>query len=341
MKNFWGGKTKKSLINAWVILVFPILCSRQWMGLVVIYIFTILLVSNHIWGYIWSSSPAGMIMYMATTSLKIYLATMLWGDTRILSAALRDRIRRSKSQRSSYIQIGNCTLPWSTYYLCSIYHGWLVETFLLTRKRLISMIDMRIRWEYPTRTRGVDFRRMISVNEDILRFSWVIKLYQRNKYQWDFYLYILVYLVISNSFAINVMGFNSIISTWAQNLRTFPTPTIIVLKCRESVERTVEEYWWMYCKPSCMITKQYIEYGKYIYIIYSTHICHHQIIVFLFTFLLCRGTVKAAVPDSVPELFCLVDAAVYDKKPVHFLLMCCSAIKWVWKNGKCMIPKHK
>ena len=81
------------------------------------------------------------------------------------------------------------------------------------------------------------------------------------------------------------MRFTLIISTWAQNVRTFPSRTISVLKYREYVKLVVGEYQEKYCKPSYMIRKQKIYYGKYIYIIYSAHICHHWIIIFPFTFL--------------------------------------------------------
>ena len=41
---------------------------------------------------------------------------------------------------------------------------------------------------------------------------------------------------------------------------------------------------------------------------------------------------KAAVIDGVPGLPSLIDVSVYDTKPVHFLLMCCNAIRWFQKT---------
>jgi hypothetical protein len=45
-----------------------------------------------------------------------------------------------------------------------------------------------------------------------------------------------------------------------------------------------------------------------------------------------RGTVKAAVLTGDPECPDLVATSVYDTKPVHFLSMICSEIKWIAKE---------
>ena len=42
--------------------------------------------------------------------------------------------------------------------MCSILHGRLVVPFMLTRKIFASKLDMWIRREYPTRTRGGGFQ---------------------------------------------------------------------------------------------------------------------------------------------------------------------------------------
>ena len=54
--------------------------------------------------------------------------------------------------------------------MCSILHGRLVVPFMLTRKIFVSKLDMWIRREYPTRTRGAGFSWMLSPTEDILTF---------------------------------------------------------------------------------------------------------------------------------------------------------------------------
>ena len=161
---------KKRLIWGWVILVFLILCRSRWLSLSGIYIYTILMVLTHPWGYRWSSSLSVLILYTETTSCKMFLYGILWGDTRSLSDALHGRIRGSQSQHASCIQIGNCTPSWSTSDICSIFHGCLIVTFMLMRKLVVSKVVMCIRWEYTTITRGAAFSRMLSATEDILMF---------------------------------------------------------------------------------------------------------------------------------------------------------------------------
>ena len=62
----------------------------------------------------------------------------------------------------------NGTPSWSTCYLCSILHSLLVVLLMLTSKWLVSKVGRWIRWKYPTRMKGTDFRRMLPVTEDIL-----------------------------------------------------------------------------------------------------------------------------------------------------------------------------
>ena len=76
------------------------------------------------------------------------------------------------------------------------------------------------------------------------------------------------------------MRFNLIISTGVQNLRTFPTPTIILLKCKGYVELMVREYRGKYCKPSFTVRKQQVEYGEYSDLIYSAHILTTELVFF-------------------------------------------------------------
>ena len=47
-----------------------------------------------------------------------------------------------------------------------------------------------------------------------------------------------------------------------------------------------------------------------------------------------RGTVKAAILQGDKECPGLVASSIYDKKPVHFLSMVCTKIKWVEKIRK-------
>ena len=107
LKTCWSVLIKKRLIGGWVILIIPIFCRSLWMSLSVIYIFTILMVSTHPWGYRWSSSPAVPILWRATTSCTIFLAKIMWGNTRSLSEALSSRICGSRYQHTSCIQIEN------------------------------------------------------------------------------------------------------------------------------------------------------------------------------------------------------------------------------------------
>ena len=137
---------KKILIWGWVILVIPIVCRSQWMRLSVIYIFTILMLLTHPQWYRLSSSPAVMILIKATTSCTKHLDTMLWGDTRSLSTALRARICGIQYQNASCNQIVNFTPSWSTYYICYILHGFLVFIFLLMIKLFLPKVGMYIRW---------------------------------------------------------------------------------------------------------------------------------------------------------------------------------------------------
>ena len=95
-----------------------------------------------------------MILCRETTSCKMVKVEILRGDTRSLSADLRASIRKIKYQHASCIQIVNCTPSWITSYICSIFHGCLVVPYLLTRKRLVSKVDMWIILEYHTRTTG-------------------------------------------------------------------------------------------------------------------------------------------------------------------------------------------
>jgi len=44
-----------------------------------------------------------------------------------------------------------------------------------------------------------------------------------------------------------------------------------------------------------------------------------------------RGTTKAAVLTDDPEVLELVAFSVYDTKPMHFLSMACTALKWIEK----------
>ena len=131
---FWSNQMKNILIWGLVILVLTILCSSRWISLRDIYICTILMVLTHPRGERQSSIPEVLILCRATTSCTKVLATILWGEIRILSAALCDRILRRQYQHTSYIQIGDCTPYWSTYYLCSIFNGCSVVIFLLMIK---------------------------------------------------------------------------------------------------------------------------------------------------------------------------------------------------------------
>ena len=153
---------KNLLIWWWMILVVSILCHSCLMSLSVIYIFTILMVLTHARGYIWSSIPGVMILCRVMTSSTHFLASMLWGDTRILNDSLCSRIYRIQYLHASCIQIGNCTPYRSTSYLCSIFHGLFVVTFLLMIKILASKSYMWIILEYTPRMRESDFRPMIS-----------------------------------------------------------------------------------------------------------------------------------------------------------------------------------
>ena len=137
LKTCWSGITKKWLIRGWVILVIPVFSHLQWISFSAIYIFIVLMVLTHPQGYIGSSSSAVLIMCRATTSCTKYLATIMWGNTRSLSADFLARIRGSQYQHASYIQTGNCTPSWSTSYMCSILHGWLVVILLLMNKQVI------------------------------------------------------------------------------------------------------------------------------------------------------------------------------------------------------------
>jgi hypothetical protein len=47
-----------------------------------------------------------------------------------------------------------------------------------------------------------------------------------------------------------------------------------------------------------------------------------------------RGTTKAAVLTGDPEVPDLVAFSVYDTKPVHFLSMACTGLKWIEKRKK-------
>ena len=208
--------------------------------------------------------------------LHIILAVMPRGDTRSLSADLRERIHGIEAQHTSCTQIGNCTPYWSTSDMCSIFHGCLVVPFIFMRKLLVSKVEIWIRWEYPTRTRGTDFRRMLSATKDILTpFYWRLKAPQRNKHQSEFHLFIIVYFIYFWHFEINLIMFTSIRSTWVQNLRTFPTTTRIVLKWTRTVKLMVGEYQGKYFKTSFTIRNKQTEYVTYSYLIYSAHICHH------------------------------------------------------------------
>ena len=84
-----------------------------------------------------------------------------------------------------------------------------------------------------------------------------------------------------------------------------------------------------------------INYGKYNDLIYDTNICHHKIILFLFTFFLCRGTVKAAVIYEIPDLTGLIYVLVYETKPVHFLSICYNEIKWIHKTNQVYDPESE
>ena len=145
LNTFWSGLMKKSLIWGWVILVIPILCRSWWMSLIVIYIFTILMILTHPQRYRWSSIPAVLILCREMNSCTKYLVTIMWGNTRTLSADLLAKICRSQYWNASCTQIGNFTPSWSTYYLCSILHSCLVLPLLLTRKLLVSKVDMQTR----------------------------------------------------------------------------------------------------------------------------------------------------------------------------------------------------
>ena len=93
-----------------------------------------------------------------------------------LSAALCARIREIQYHHAIFIQILSCTPSWSTSYLCYIFHGCFVLPVLLMRKRVVSKVDMWIRWEYPSRTRGAGFRRVLFATKDIIMlFSLVMK----------------------------------------------------------------------------------------------------------------------------------------------------------------------
>ena len=48
---------------------------------------------------------------------------------------------------------------------------------------------------------------------------------------------------------------------------------------------------------------------------------------------------KAVVLDGVPNLPSIVAVSVYDTKPVHFLSICCDAIKWVHKTRQVYDPE--
>ena len=47
-----------------------------------------------------------------------------------------------------------------------------------------------------------------------------------------------------------------------------------------------------------------------------------------------RGTAKAAVIQGDKECPYLVASIIYDKKPVNFMIMLCTKIKWVEKIRK-------
>ena len=150
--------------------IIPILWHWQWMSLSIIYIFTILMILTHTPEYIRSSSPAVLILFSPTTSCTKYLVILIWGNTNTLSADLLTNIRGRQYQHTSNTKIRNCTPYWSTYYMCSIFHGFLVVSLMLIIKKLVSKVDICMRWEYPTRTRGTDFRRMLSATKDVLEF---------------------------------------------------------------------------------------------------------------------------------------------------------------------------
>ena len=50
---------------------------------------------------------------------------------------------------------------------------------------------------------------------------------------------------------------------------------------------------------------------------------------------------KSAVLYDFPNLPIFVAVSVYDTKPVHFLSMCCKAIKWVQKTRQVYEPETK
>ena len=149
MKTCWSGLMKRRFVWGCVILVILTLCRSRWIIMSVIYIFIILIVLTHPWGYIWSSSPAVLILCRSTTSCTNFLVKIMWCDTRSLSADLRARIRGSQYWHASCIKILNCTYSWITSYQCSILYGCLVDLFLLMIKWFISKLDKWIRLEYP------------------------------------------------------------------------------------------------------------------------------------------------------------------------------------------------
>ena len=48
---------------------------------------------------------------------------------------------------------------------------------------------------------------------------------------------------------------------------------------------------------------------------------------------------KATALGGVPDLPVIVSVSVYDINPVHFLLMCCNDIEWVYKKCQVYVPK--
>ena len=134
------------------------------------------------------------------------------------------------------------------------------------------------------------------------------------------------------------MRFISIISTWAQILRTFPTPIIVLLDFREYVKMVIGKYRGKSFKQSCMIRKHYIGYSKYTYLIYSTPNFSSLNIFFLFN-CFCRGIVKAVVIDGFLDRSVIISVSVYDTNSVHFISMCCNTNKWTQKKRQ--VYKHK
>ena len=48
---------------------------------------------------------------------------------------------------------------------------------------------------------------------------------------------------------------------------------------------------------------------------------------------------KYAALDGVPDLSGLVAVSVYDTNTVHFLVVCCNAVKWVQKTRQVYDPE--